>query len=132
MIVSCGYSFKKIKTVYGIAKIYNTYVGAMNYQPDDDKLIKLQKLGEEFGSTTNRKRQCNWLNLDELLRSININSVTDLIINKCDILQQLKFYKLYHNNREVEFKTFEEMKKYIRAAVPNHIHLIFSSNKDSI
>ena len=36
-------------------------MSAMNYQPDDDKLIKLQELGEEFGSTTNRKRQCNWL-----------------------------------------------------------------------
>ena len=96
------------------------------------KGIKLQKLGEEFGSTTNRKRQCNWLNLDELLRSININSVTDLIINKCDIFQQLEFYKLYHNGNGVEFKTFEEMKTYIRTAVPNHIHLIFSSNKDSI
>ncbi len=132
MIVSCGYSFRKIKNVYGIAKIYNTYVGAMDYQPNDEKLIKLQKLGEEFGSTTNRKRQCNWLNLDELLRSININSVTDLIINKCDIFQQLEFYKLYHNGDGVEFKTFDEMKTYIRAAVPNHIHLIFSSNKDSI
>ena len=58
--------------------------------------------------------------------------MTDLIINKCDIFQQLEFYKLYHNGDAVEFKTFEEMKKYIRLAIPNYIHIIFSSSKDSI
>ena len=132
MIVSCGYPMKKIKNIYGIAKIYTTYVGSMKFQPDDPLLDKLQEIGNEYGSTTDRKRQCNWLNMDLLIKALVINGVTDLIINKCDIIEKLHYYKLYHNNKGYVFESLDEMKKYIRKNIPDNIHLIFSANKDSI
>ena len=136
-IVSCGFPIKKINKIYGIAKIYSTYVGNMGFQSDDPKLVELQILGNEFGSTTGRKRQCNWLDLDELKKAININGVTELIINKCDIIEKLNYFKLYHNNEyssnlnEHIFESWDKMKEYIINNLPN-INIIFSYNKDSI
>ena len=131
-----GVPINTINKVYGISKIYATYVGSKDFQPKDDKdLEKLGVLGEEFGSTTNRKRKINWLNLDRLRQAIIINSVTDLIINKCDILEQLNVYKLINNSQKISFNTFSEMKKYITnylKDITSLNNIIFSGNKEFI
>ena len=127
---------QSIETVYGIAKIYETYVGKKQFQPDDDVFKQLQKLGNEFGATTGRPRQCHWLNLKRLFKSIYINGVTDLIINKCDILEQLGVFKLIDLNEElVTFTTFEEMKKYVQSkieTIPFIDRVIFSYSKNDV
>jgi adenylosuccinate synthase len=132
MVVSCGYPLNKISRVYGISKLYTTYVGAMKFQPEDPLLDNVQQLGKEYGSTTERKRQCDWLDLDLLIKAININGVTDLIINKCDIINMLGHYKLYHSDKEVVFSNFNKMKTYIVTHIPNNISVTFSCSKDSI
>tara|TARA_Y100000389_G_C17467788_1_gene527295 strand:- start:2499 stop:3530 length:1032 start_codon:yes stop_codon:yes gene_type:complete len=138
-VVSCGFPTNKINKIYGVAKIYTTYVGNMIFQPADPLLEKLQILGNEFGATTSRKRQCNWLNLDELKKAIYICSVTDLIINKCDIINSLNYYKLYHNNddeselpKEHVFSSWDDMKNYIIENLPKSINITFSYDKDKI
>ena len=131
-VVSCGFPITKINKVYGVAKIYTTYVGNMKFQPPDPQLHKLQVLGNEYGATTARIRQCNWLNLDELIKAIYVNGVTDLIINKCDIIINLNYYKLYHNGKDMEFRKWEHMRTYITQNLPRDIHVVFSYNKDSI
>ena len=109
---------------------YVNYI--QHFQPKDIQLDKLQKLGNEFGATTQRKRQCDWLNLNLLLKSIHINGVTDLIINKCDIIESLNYYKLYFNNKEITFETIVKMKEYIVEIIPSNVSIIFSSNKFTI
>ena len=74
-----------INRVWGVAKAYETYVGSKNFQGKDPLLEKIQELGQEFGATTGRKRQANWIDLDFLIKSCKINGVTDLVINKMDI-----------------------------------------------
>ncbi len=156
MISTTGVSFRDIDRVYGIAKLYNTYVGTRKFQPEDDEdLKKLAEMGEEFGSTTGRLRQCYWLNLDELTQAIEVNGVSDLIINKCDIMEQLGVFKLVHRdslnniNEKFEqakntkntciksFNTLQEMKDYIIHYLnsifkKNKLRITFSSNKYSI
>ena len=133
MISSCGFPFKRVSSVYGVAKIYETYVGKMEYQGEDEMLDKLGELGQEFGATTGRKRQCNWLDMDVLNRSLAINSVTNLIINKCDILEKLGVYKLYNNKELVEFATFDEMKTYINENIKDKtIKVMYSYHKDRL
>jgi adenylosuccinate synthase len=74
--------------IWGVAKAYETYVGAKKFQPDDDPVLnKIQEVGAEFGSTTGRKRQCNYLNMDVLKTAAFANQVTHVVINKCDVLQ---------------------------------------------
>ena len=105
---------QSIDRVYGVAKIYETYVGKKPFQPAEDVFTRLQTIGNEFGSTTGRIRQCNWLNLKRLKRAIYVNGVTHIIINKCDILRELGIYRLYDRNEQLQhFSTFEEMKHAI-------------------
>ena len=78
-----------INRVWGVAKSYETYVGAKDFQGDDPLLEELQRVGQEFGATTGRKRQTNWIDLDFLARSCKINGVTDLVINKMDIMREV-------------------------------------------
>lgn len=131
-IVSCGVPITKINKVYGVAKIYTTYVGNMKFQPSDAQLIQLQELGNEYGATTSRKRQCDWLNLDELNKAIYVNGVTDLIINKCDIMINLNYYKLYHRGNDMIFETWNSMKTFITSNISRDVIVTFSYNKDSI
>jgi adenylosuccinate synthase len=86
--LNMGIPFRYVRDIYGVAKAYDTYVGAKVFQTEGDEVLhQLQVAGEEFGATTGRQRQCNYLNLDFLIRSININSCTKVILNKCDILK---------------------------------------------
>lgn len=109
-----GVPLKSLRKVFGVAKIYETYVGKFQFQPENDKALEsIQTEGKEFGATTGRKRQCNWLNLSKLIEAVLVNSVTDLIINKCDIFIKVGVFKLYENGALVNFETFEEMRDYI-------------------
>jgi adenylosuccinate synthase len=60
---------QSIRDVFGVAKAYDTYVGAKNFHGTSDVFNKIQKVGAEFGATTGRPRQCNWLNLDNLKKA---------------------------------------------------------------
>lgn len=81
--------FTKIRKIYGVIKAYETYVGAREFQPKDPIFNKLGDLGMEYGATTGRRRQCNWLDISRLIKAININCVNRLIVCKMDILKQL-------------------------------------------
>ena len=124
-----GISVKSINEIYGAAKIYNTYVGTKNFQPDEEVFKNLVELGNEKGSTTGRTRQCNWIDLDELEKGI---VVTTLIINKCDIIIILGIFKLYDKEELKEFETFDEMKKYISKRFSFLKKIIFSSSSTEI
>jgi adenylosuccinate synthase len=124
---SLGFSPRKIGTLYGVAKIYDTKSGVDPLFPetlwDDPVLDKIIQEGGEFGTTTGRKRLVNWLNLDKLIQSIRISGCGVLVINKCDVLETVGVFKLIHNNEVMEFKSMEEMKNYIY-----HIIIMFSDD----
>ena len=133
---------KKIGQIYAVAKIYDTYVGNKKFQPDDPIFEQIAIVGNEFGSTTGRKRQCNWLNLDSMIKAINHNGATRLIINKCDILEKIGKYMLYYKDRLVEFKDIDSMKKMIVSVIEteceyltnkySHTQTIFFSSSPEI
>ena len=82
-----GINYRTVDTVYGVCKAYDTYVGSNNFQPDLKTMNCIQKVGQEFGATTGRTRQVNYLDLKFILKSCVLNGVTDIIINKVDILK---------------------------------------------
>ena len=110
-------------------KAYETYSGSKRtfMNEDDADLHKLQEAGEEFGATTGRKRKTRWLDMNGVIQAININGVTDLIINKADILEQVGTMKYTHNGKEyiydrlIEFRTFVDavIKRNVNAPVNN-------------
>ena len=131
--INTGISIKNIRNIYGISKIYDTYVGNMEFEPkNNDELLLIGKLGHEFGATTGRKRQCNYLNLDTLKEALTINQCNKCIINKIDILEEANTFKLYHNDKLKTFINFHEMREYICKILDFIETIVFSNNKYNI
>ena len=49
----------------------------------------IRKTGNEFGSTTGRPRRCGWIDLVALQFACMVNGVTQIIMTKADILDNL-------------------------------------------
>lgn len=104
---------QKIRKIFGIAKIYETYVGAKTFEPNQPIFSRIRELGQEYGATTGRPRQCNWLNIDALIKATKVNGVTDLVINKVDILRRLNEWCAYDNQKLIKFSNEDEMQEYL-------------------
>ena len=78
----------KIKRVLGITKAYTTRVGGGPFPTEELGAIgeRIRKAGSEFGATTGRPRRCGWLDAVMLREAVCVNGITDLAINKLDIL----------------------------------------------
>jgi len=78
----------KIDRVIGITKAYTTRVGSGPFPTEllDETGEQLRKAGAEFGATTGRPRRCGWLDAVLLREAVTVNGLTDLAINKLDIL----------------------------------------------
>ena len=68
---------------------------------EDPILNKIGLEGEEYGTTTGRKRKVNWLNFDKLVEAINKSGTTDIIISKIDVLEKVNSFKLIFNNQKL-------------------------------
>ena len=137
---SLGFSPKKIRDIIGVAKIYDTKSGVDPLFPESlwehKDLNKLIELGKEFGSTTGRKRIANWLRLNHLKQAIKMSGTNKLIINKCDILQDVNKYKIItdneHGPNHIDFIDFVSMKEYIINELKDYCEIIFSGNRNDI
>jgi len=122
-----------IRDVFGVAKVYETYVGAKDFEPNDPIFDEIRTVGEEFGATTGRPRQCNWMNWNLVEKAIKINGVSRLIVNKVDVLEKVGKWSLYQNEEKVNFSTSTEMKHWIlNRAHELGIKVDFSGEKDRI
>jgi adenylosuccinate synthase len=137
---SLGFSPKKIRDIIGVAKIYDTKSGVDPLFPEslwkDDELNQIIDLGQEYGSTTGRKRLVNWLNLNKLKEAVRISGTTKLIINKCDILENINKYKIITDDTSgpshIDFIDFSSMKEYIINEIKDYCEIVFSGNKNII
>jgi adenylosuccinate synthase len=113
--INTGVPLKSIRNIYGIAKSYDTYVGTYTFQPEkyNKELNLIGDLGNEYGATTGRRRQCNFLNLSTLMVSLTINNCTQCIINKVDILNNASIFKLYYEDELIDFNSLIEMQSFI-------------------
>lgn len=113
--INTGIPLNKIRHIYGITKAYDTYVGNLDFQPPlfNELLNKIADIGNEYSSTTGKRRQLNFLNLDDLIESLKINNCNICIINKADILTQTNIYKLYYNNILFSFNSILDFQFFI-------------------
>lgn len=91
-----GVAPNKIRNVIGVFKAYETRVGEGPFITElfDDVGEELCKVGNEYGSTTGRKRRIGWLDIPRLKYSIMLNGVTELNMMKLDVLSHLKSIKV--------------------------------------
>lgn len=137
---SLGFSPKLIKTIYGACKIYDTRVGTDPEFPEDllnnESLMLLAKYGNEYGTTTGRPRKTQWLNMDRLIKSINISGTTVVIVSKVDVVQALNMFNIIKNNTIVTFSSLEVMKSYIideiKKNCPDVEDIFFSNDPETV
>ena len=125
---------QNIRHVWGVAKGYETYVGAKKFQPEGKIYNKIQEVGEEYGATTGRKRQVNWMNLNFLKKAININGVTHLVVNKMDVLESVNAWGMYKDGNHVKMKSSKEFKNLLEKNLTSKTiqQIYFSGHKDKI
>lgn len=116
-----------VRNVWGVAKIYETYVGLKKFEPSDSVFEKIREIGEEYGATTGRPRQCNWINLNLLERAIKINGVSHVVFSKMDVLRAVNVWKAIENGKELDFGGEEPM----RAALTDKLQIL-GLNKENI
>jgi adenylosuccinate synthase len=118
-----------IRDVWGVAKIYETYVGAKQFEPHESEFFaRIREVGDEYGATTGRPRQCNWLNFNELEKAIKINGVNRLVINKMDVLREIDAWTLIRDGHETAFASEEDIKFWLETNL-NVEEIYFSDNK---
>lgn len=131
-VINNGVPISSIRQIYGVVKSYNTYVGTKSFQDKSDPVLdKIGDVGGEYGATTGRRRLVNYFDCEMLVRGCAMNSVTKLVVNKMDILQEVGVWKVIENGIQVDLKDEESFKKKIRSLVPS-VEVIFSYSAEMV
>ncbi|MBN2690203.1 MAG: adenylosuccinate synthase [Gammaproteobacteria bacterium] len=93
-------------SVLGVIKAYTTRVGAGPFPTElhDEIGAHLAEKGHEFGSVTKRPRRCGWFDAVSVKKTVAINSISELVITKLDVLDGLKTLKVctaYENGEPI-------------------------------
>ena len=83
-----GVGPRDITRIIGITKAYCTRVGSGPFPSEADPADAevLVEAGGEYGTTTGRKRRCGWFDAVAARYAARINTVTELVVTKLDVL----------------------------------------------
>lgn len=100
-----GVGPKRLDRIVGVAKSYVTRVGEGPFPTEllDGDGDYLRKHGGEFGTTTGRPRRTGWYDAVVARYASMVNSLTDLVITKLDVLtgiEQIPVCVAYEIDRE--------------------------------
>jgi len=126
---------RSIRDVWGVAKLYETYVGKKSFEGTDPDFPKIRHFGEEYGATTGRARQVNWMEFDNLIKAVDINGVNKLVFNKADVLDSVERWCLYSGINQFEFESSSDMQFWITKSLEKRLNnddIYFSYSKHSI
>jgi adenylosuccinate synthase len=127
---------KAIRDVWGVAKIYETYVGAKDFEGPYEEFELIRELGEEYGATTGRTRQINWLDFDLLKMASRMNGTNKIVFNKMDILDKVEKWCAYDGPHILNFDSRNDMEFWLttklQILVDEDIETFFSGDKEYI
>jgi len=91
-----GVGPRDIDRIVGISKAYCTRVGAGPFPSEADPADAevLVELGGEYGTTTGRKRRCGWFDAVAARYAARLNSLTELVVTKLDVLSSFPSIKV--------------------------------------
>jgi adenylosuccinate synthase len=94
--VGAGVGPRDIQRVVGICKAYCTRVGSGPFPSEADPADSetLVEAGGEYGTTTGRRRRCGWLDTVAARYAARLNSLTELVITKLDVLSNFERIKV--------------------------------------
>lgn len=91
-----GVGPRRIDRVIGILKAYTTRVGKgpLPTELHDTVGDHLVERGDEYGTTTGRRRRCGWLDLVAARYACRVNAVDEIALTKLDVLDGLDVIRL--------------------------------------
>jgi len=105
-----GVGPRDIQRIIGITKSYCTRVGSGPFPSEADPADAevLVEVGGEYGTTTGRKRRCGWLDAVAGRYAARLNTLTELVVTKLDVLSAFETIKVctaytYEGDRYEEF-----------------------------
>jgi adenylosuccinate synthase len=105
-----GVGPRDIERIIGITKSYCTRVGSGPFPSEADpaEAEVLVEAGGEYGTTTGRKRRCGWLDAVAGRYAARLNTLTELVVTKLDVLSFFESIKVctayeYEGERYEEF-----------------------------
>lgn len=95
-LLATGLAPNKIDRIFGVVKAYISRVGSGPFPTEltDELGDRLRERGKEFGTTTGRPRRVGWLDLVLLKYSVLLNGLTDIVLTKVDVLDELPELKV--------------------------------------
>jgi adenylosuccinate synthase len=121
-LVGAGLGPKEVDRVIGVTKAYVTRVGSGPFPTEDEGGAGtwMQERGQEFGTTTGRRRRCGWFDAVLLRYAARVNGLTELFLTKLDVLSGLPSVKVcvaYRYEGEM-FEDFPPHQSIIHKAEP--------------
>lgn len=94
--VGGGVGPKDIDRIIGISKAYCTRVGSGPFPSEADPIDGeiLVEVGQEYGTTTGRKRRCGWFDAVAGRYAARINTLTEFVVTKLDVLSAFERIKV--------------------------------------
>ncbi len=94
--IGAGVGAKTVGRVVGICKAYTTRVGEGPFPTEEKGEIgeMLGQRGNEFGTTTGRKRRCGWLDTVIVRQAVKTGGIEGIALTKLDILDAFKELKI--------------------------------------
>ena len=94
--IGSGVGPRDIQNVIGISKAYCTRVGSGPFptEADPSDAEVMVEAGHEYGTTTGRTRRCGWFDAVATRYAARLNSLSELILTKLDVLSAFDVVKL--------------------------------------
>ncbi|MCQ2306214.1 MAG: adenylosuccinate synthase [Bacteroidales bacterium] len=108
-----GVAPSRVGKVFGIFKAYCTRVGTGPFPTElfDEMGEQLRRNGHEFGATTGRPRRTGWLDIPALKYACMMSGVTDLMMMKSDVMNDVKEIKVCvgyeYNGKVIDYLPFD-------------------------
>ncbi len=95
-LASAGLGPREVDRVIGVTKAYVTRVGAGPFPTEDtgEDGERMGERGQEFGTTTGRKRRCGWFDAVLLRYAARVNGLTEIFLTKLDVLSGFEKVKV--------------------------------------
>ena len=99
-LTGLGFGPSYIDRVVGVTKAFSTRVGSGPFPTELDGALadRLRGTGEnpwdEYGTTTGRPRRCGWLDAVILRYAVRLTGLTELVLNKLDVLSGMPELKI--------------------------------------
>ncbi len=108
--VGSGQGPGAIDYVLGIAKAYTTRVGEGPFPTklEDEIGRRLGERGNEFGTTTGRRRRCGWFDAVLVRQAVRVNGINGIALTKLDVLDGMSALKVC-TGYEIDGDTFDHL-----------------------